>query len=389
MIRVLARRVGERGFEFGANLLYSCLRFNRIGRLQLRNEFLENGSLIDYGTATDVTVPEPDAYNRYIPEVDRMMGTHRIPQPFVGTIENARLVGAPPLAVSGYRYIEDASVSPNVQFLNMVNSLTSAPDRIRSGSVEGEPLEEAVLLHNSWVGGYFHWVAETLTRLEGVERYIEETGNRPKLVVGPDLNSFQRRSLELLGYRDDDLVNWDSLYCTVDRLVVPSMRRAIDPGKPSPFPHAWLRDTLRERALNNVDTSRFSSRVYISRQDAKSRRVVNEDEVLTALEEYGFESYLLTEMDVEEVIALFAQADCIVTPHGAALTDVIYTDDAAVVELMRDDRHDGVYYMTTKQVGGWYGYLECESVDFDLSVEIDELRKIVDAAIRRDSPGAI
>ncbi|WP_265107817.1 glycosyltransferase family 61 protein [Halosolutus halophilus] len=306
----------------------------------------------------------------------------------MGSFSDARLVGSPPLAVTGSKYVADASVSPNVQTLNVIRSLRESPKRIVAGNGRRDDIEEAVLLHNSWDDGYFHWVAETLTRLEGVEQYTNETGRTPKLIVGPSLNSFQRETLELLGY-DDDLVHWDAAYCEVERLVVPSMRREINPPEPSPFSYQWLRESLRDRALRAVDTSRFSNRVYISRDDATSRRVLNEQAVLERLDVYGFERYELSSMSVLETIALFAQADCVVTPHGAGLTDLIYTDGVSVVELMPIDRVNGIYYMLTKHVGGWYGYVGCETKDTDLAVDLGRLDTIVQSALAREAIGQL
>ncbi|WP_049923566.1 glycosyltransferase family 61 protein [Halopiger djelfimassiliensis] len=386
-VKSIGRRLGERGFPYATKV--AGLNCARITRTELYDRAARNGSLIDYGEFESVTVPEPDAFVDELPEMNRWIGTHTISKPFVGVLSDVRLVGSPPLAFSGSKYVADASVSRNVQTLNVINSARETPKRILSGNGRGERLEEAVLLHHSWVDGYFHWVAETLTRLEGVERYAAETGRRPTLIVGPELTSFQRESLALLGYEREDLRNWQTAHCTVDRLVVPSMRREIDPPNPSPFSHRWLRTRLRETALREADTSRFSERVYISRGDAASRRVVNEPEVEARLESYGFDSYRLAEMSVQETIALFAQADCLVAPHGAGLTDLIYTDDAAVLEFMPRDRVNGVYFMLSKQVGDWYGYLACDRPGVDLVVDVDDLESMLEAALDRERPGRI
>ncbi len=381
-LKALIRNIEEKGFSY-ANTLVTLDR-NKVTRAELYDLFVKNGSLIDYGEPESVTVSEPDAVVEELPEMDRWQGTYTISKPFVGVVNDARIVGSPPLAISGSNYIADASVSPNVQTLNVIKSIPRTPKRIVSGNGKREPIDEGVLLHNSWHGGYFHWVAETLTRLESVEKYIERTGRKPKLIVGPDLNSFQAESLALLGYDRDDLVHWRSAYCEVERLVVPSMRREIDPPNPSPFSHWWLRNTLRRRALDEIDTSRFSNRVYISRNDADTRRVLNESDLATVLDKYGFETYQLSKMKVEETIALFAQADCIVAPHGAGLADLIHTDDVALIEFMPEDRVNGVYYMLAKQVGGWYGYIGCQTHGSDITVPPQGLERSITAAIDRD-----
>ncbi|ELY45340.1 MULTISPECIES: glycosyltransferase family 61 protein [Natronorubrum] len=386
-LETLTKTVESRGFACAVAL--TTLDRNRVTRAELYDQFVENDTLIEYGHPESVTVSEPDGYAGKIPGMDRWRGRYTVSKPFVGVVHDAHLVGSPPLAVTESGYVADASVSPNVQTLNVINSVRESPKRIATGNGRREDIDEAVLLHNSWDGGYFHWVAETLTRLEGVEQYTAETGRTPKLIVGPDLNSYQLETLELLGYDSDDLIRWDATYCQVDRLVVPAMRREINPPSPSPFSHQWLRESLREQALRAVDTSRFSDRVYISRNDATSRRVRNERDAFKRLEHAGFERYELSSMAVKETIALFAQADCIVTPHGAGLTDLIYADNVSVVELMPINRVNGIYYMLTKQVDGWYGYIGCETNESDLIVDVDDLEAMVDAALARDSVGQL
>lgn len=383
----LVTSIGERGFPYAKKIVTSSS--NRIDRDELHELFRRNDSLIEYGESETVAVPEPDASVGRLPEMERWSGTYTISKPFVGVVNGARIVGSPPLAVLGSKYIADASVSPNVQTLNAIQSATRVPKRIVTGNGKRADIDEAVLLHHSWADGYFHWVAESLTRLEGIEKYVQETERRPKLIVGPELNSFQEESLALLGYDRSDLIRWQFAYCGVDRLVVPSMRREIDPPNPSPFSHRWLRETLRERATRDVDTTQFSKRVYISRDDAESRRVVNETDVMDVLEEYGFESYTLSNMTVEETIALFARAECIVAPHGAGLADLIYTEDVSVIEFMPEDRINGIFYMVTKQVDGWYGYLACDMRGVDIEVDIGHLEEIVDVAIDEERPGQI
>lgn len=65
-------------------------------------------------------------------------------------------------------------------------------------------------------------------------------------------------------------------------------------------------------------------RIYISRDDARLRRVLNERRLLPRLESLGFERAVLGELPVARQIALFRQADIVVAPHGAGLTHIAW-----------------------------------------------------------------
>ncbi|MFC7058800.1 glycosyltransferase family 61 protein [Halovenus salina] len=315
-----------------------------------------------------------------------MKGEHRISKPFVGVLSDVTLVGSHPFVLYEGEYVKESSVKPTIQTLNFINSLSNTPKRIIGKNNTKQEIDVACLLHHSWVDGYFHWIAETITRLEGVKEYEERTNSSPKLILGPNLNDFQRETLNLLGYSDNDLIQWTSAYGKVKKLVIPTLRREINPKIPSPFAYHWIREQLRNKCMEHVNTSKFSNRVYISRDDAEERRVVNESEVMKTLNGYGFEKYILSNMCVAEIIALFAQADVIVGPHGAGLTDIIYTEDVAVIEFHPEDRLNGVYFMITEQLNGWYGYLLCASKSKktnDIVVNVDELEEVLIAAIDR------
>jgi capsular polysaccharide biosynthesis protein len=304
-----------------------------------------------YGDAEHYRFSAPD---HAVPEIRELDGEYVLPQPFVAVAEDARLVGPYPFAVVEDGIAIDATVAATVTALNLFYTLRDAveegPHRTFGGGRQS--FDGAVLLYNCWNGGYYHWVAETLTRLEGVEAYTERTGETPTLIVGPDFGGFQRETLELLGYGPDDWVEWEYAVADVDELVIPSVRREINRGALSPVAVDWLRDRMRPVVRERVDLDRFADRVYISRDDATRRRVINEDELVAELEAHGFERYYLAEMSTAETMGLMMQDEIVVGPHGAGLTDIIFADDAAVIELCRGERPDSrAYYTLASQVG--------------------------------------
>jgi capsular polysaccharide biosynthesis protein len=337
-------------------------------------------------------VTKPKAYNIWAEEMDRMRGEHQISKPFVGTLSNVHLFGSPPLVFYDRSNVKEATIKSTIRSLNVINSIYNLPYQLISNKNSENQIDEAVLLHHSWTSGYFHWIAETIVQLEGIEKYIIKTGHRPKLIVGPELNQFQSEILNLLGYGPEYLINWTNYYAKVDKLVIPSVRREINPGRPSPFPYHWIRDRLRKKCMCEINTDRFSDRVYISRNDAGERRVINEDEVHNTLKNYGFKKYTLSTMNVKEVVTLFAQAEIIIGPHGAGLTDIIYADNVSVIEFHPEDRLNGIYFMLTEQVDSWYGYLICQSMarrTNDMIVNVDELEKLLHSAITKENDGKI
>jgi hypothetical protein len=319
-------------------------------------------------------------------DVAAVAGEYTLPRPFVGVLDDASLVGPYPLAVVDGRVVLDATVSPVVTLLNLVYG---AGDAV-SGTVNlsewtrTAEFDSAVLLYNCWNGGYYHWLTDTLPRLEGVQAYAARTGDHPTLIVGPDFGGFQRETLELLGYGPDDWMEWDVAQARVDRLVVPSSPREFytPQGEISPTPVDWLRTEVRTRVAGRVDPDQFSSLVYISRDDADRRQVTNEAELMDALAPLGFERYLLAQMSTVETISLLMHADVIVGPHGAGLTDIVFADDATVIELCRGRRpNTPAYRVLASQVGLDHRYVPCRVDGPDLEADVDAVLAAVEAEL--------
>lgn len=386
----VARNAALSVFHTSAYALVDVLSPLVLDRAALLGRLQANGTLQGYGREREVEIGLPAGEDHVDTFVERV-GTYTISRPFVGEVRNARLVGAYPVPLdSDGRVVLEGLVSPEVLALNVASS---ALDCVRNPPRElptGDPgsVERAALLLNRWNDGYYHWTVETLTRLEGVERYAERTGERPKLVVGPDPTGFQLESLALLGYDRSDLLTWDRRLGRVDRLVVPSVRRELNPGTVSPVAYWWLRERMRQAADEEVTDGEFSKYVYVSREDAPRRRVRNEDEVLEVLRPLGFEKYVLSDHGVAENVALFAGAEVVVAPHGAGLTNLLYADDASVVELFRANDVRPEYFVLSQQVGHEYRYLLCDYEGPDLVVDTAALEAVLARAMPDELRGA-
>jgi len=64
--------------------------------------------------------------------------------------------------------------------------------------------------------------------------------------------------------------------------------------------------------------------LYLSRQDATTRRLLHEPGLIKRLERLGFEVVLCSQLTLEEQILLFQQAEMVVGPHGAALVNLLF-----------------------------------------------------------------
>jgi capsular polysaccharide biosynthesis protein len=191
------------------------------------------------------------------------------------------------------------------------------------------------------------------------------------LLISADAPPFVDETLDLLDWPDSRIVRADHESYRVSELLVPSFpdRRSMD--------FEWLREEVLRSVSDHSPES--ETNIYVSRANGVERRVVNEDEVMDTLREFNFECYLLEERSLAENARLFANADIIVGPHGAGLTDIIFAGDATLIELF-GQKVKQPYKLLAEAVGVDYEPVHCMPESTDIVVDIEELsERIVQA----------
>lgn len=200
--------------------------------------------------------------------------------------------------------------------------------QFRLPACQQEPGTVAVI---ATAGGntFFHWLTDALPRIEIVRQaFPGGLGAIDKFLINSGIPVIVE-SLELLGIPHDKLIPCHSrLHIRASQLVVPSLVGGVGNLPP------WACQFLRESFLPQAASLPRVPRLYISRSKARYRRVANELAVLNYLAKFGFESVCLEEYSFKEQIALLSQAEMVVAPHGAGLTNLIWCKpQTRVVEI--------------------------------------------------------
>ncbi|WP_410768839.1 glycosyltransferase family 61 protein [Fontibacillus sp. BL9] len=186
---------------------------------------------------------------------------------------------------------------------------------------------------------YFHWLYDVLPRFAMLQASPVPYS---AIIMNPNpYGPFVEQTWSMLGISGDMVIRASpELYIRPKRLVVPSLMMN------SHYP-PWATQTLRRLMLPFRDTGlTVPERIYISRSKADTRRIVNEDQVIRCLEEYGFASVCLEEYTVAEQIQLFAAAKAIVGPHGAGLANLAFCSPGTrIIELFHNEHIVPTYWM--------------------------------------------
>ena len=179
---------------------------------------------------------------------------------------------------------------------------------------------------------YYHWTMDGLARLAATpETEIAACDG----VLHPDFTlGFQRDSYRRLGLALPPRPVARGTTLRVERMVVPWSVLGEHRPHPSVLP-------LFQRMARNPPPAPapglYPTRLYIDRGGSENRRLTNETALIEALAGLGFVAVRLEDYALSAQIALFANAEMIVAPHGAGLTNMVYAGKRTkLVELLMD-----------------------------------------------------
>jgi hypothetical protein len=182
------------------------------------------------------------------------------------------------------------------------------------------------LIHTPGFRNYFHWMTESLPRLEALREYRRQgLGRLDRILIGqPDPKGFVMEAVALFFPDLLPLVQCveksrfdmeEALFFLDWRGVAPVFTRI------KPTTALFLERLAAQMEALPRGPGRA---LLISRKDVDNRCLVNEDALLQAFAPLGLEAVRFTGMQVAEQMRLMSEARLVVGVHGAGLTNAIF-----------------------------------------------------------------
>lgn len=229
---------------------------------------------------------------------------------------------------------------------------------------------------DDWSLGYFHWLCDVLPRIVIAS---DELRNSTLLLPHDFQNvEFVHASLETLGVTNIEYIP-DGEVVKCSQMFLP--RQTAASGDFNEPVIAEVRDHFRRRLKSSAIN--HDRRVYVSRENAAKRRVVNEQQVQDLLKEYDFELVRAEELTFLEQVELFGSARYLIGAHGAGMTNMLFMPDKSHMLEFRKvgDNVNNCYFNMASALGIAYYYQLCvaprdeDAHLADLHVDTEVLRK--------------
>lgn len=215
---------------------------------------------------------------------------------------------------------------------------------------------ESALVIDDWSYGYFHWLADVLPRILTIKDRLHDVSlllpQRYKQL------EFVEASLKPFGISQIEYIDPDEV------LVCGNL---IMPTQTAPSGHyneELIRDVGKLITGHYGDETRNtpSDRVYISRAGAPKRRVVNEDELKTVLEKFGFRTIRSEDYSFADQVRIASGARYLISNHGAGLTNILFMGPGTKVLELRHatDSINNCYFTLASALQLDYFYQRCE-----------------------------
>ncbi len=174
-------------------------------------------------------------------------------------------------------------------------------------------------------GHIFHWLFESVVPLLA---FLKNGGSDLGLglLVNARRSGIQQVTLDYLKARHG--IDTVEALGAGDAARVPELHAAVavpyDPLALKPAAGIGMLTDFGQFIAQDTPESGFPKRIYISRNDARLRRVVNEDRLMAILEKRGFARVTLGGMPMARQVQHFRQAEAVVAPHGAGLAHLAW-----------------------------------------------------------------
>ena len=226
-------------------------------------------------------------------------------------------------------------------------------------------------------GNFCHYLFDGMTR---VLHYVDHFGYRDEIFV---FGGIPGRYQELIGQALCEVarIPVSSLYFPDRGLLLKGARKCVwfsDQKElhvhPAQMAHPQSLDVLNRLTEHVPGTPSSARRLYVSRGDADRRRIVNEAEVIAALQGRGFVPVQLAKLPIEEQVGLFRNAEIVVAPHGMGLTHISMGKRLGrVIELFHPEAGTDAYASVARSAGMRYDHVLGQGVpathsDFSVSV---------------------
>ena len=243
------------------------------------------------------------------------------------------------------------------------------------------------VLKSQWQNYYGHWIHDILSRLfllqdsglfDKIDTFIISQGCKAK---------FYKESIEIFGIKnvinvpDEKKIECENLFFSSFPSILPSK------------PLKWQCDKFLELTQNLLKKSNinFYDKIYISRRKVKTRKILNEKELIDILINLGYKVIYPEDYSVADQFCLFNKAKKIISVLGSGLTNIVCcSSNTSVLGIVANICYEDCHRYICDTIGmKYYEYIENNPKNihyfyniknrnrFNFTIDLDNFKKVL------------
>lgn len=235
-------------------------------------------------------------------------------------------------------------------------------------------ISKAIWITDTWSIGYFHWFTDALPRLIAAEKFLDN-----HVVLLPKAYQKQQfilQSLEMLNLKIE-------FYSSYQRVHVAELILSSHTASVSGNYNKHLINRIRKKFYWK-NTLTPNKKIYISRQRAEKRKILNEDSLIPVLKCFGYEIHFFEDYEFKHQLTLMNQTKNLVSLHGAGLTNMLFMPKGGKILELRNanDPFNNCYFSLASDLGHDYFYTSnigdsIETHEVNITVDIQSLKEVL------------
>lgn len=203
--------------------------------------------------------------------------------------------------------------------------------------------------------GYFHWLFEIMPNILHVLSRFPES----KILVSTKSPKYLLDAIELLLGTEEYKTRIIFAQCPlkISNLIMPQIEVY------SGFVHTKDIENLRIMFRGKVNTNGNITEkfFYISRSRSPKRKLSNEADLENRLQDFGFKVIYAEELPFNDQVTCFSGARFIIGPHGAGLSNMIWSDlPCEIIEIFPFNLFNDCYARLAAGLGFGYDFVVCD-----------------------------
>ena len=181
-------------------------------------------------------------------------------------------------------------------------------------------------------GNYSHWFVDELPRLVSVLPHLPP---ETKFIVSNPVQEFKVQSLEAMGVGKERLIPVKGHFEThCERLWFATPLGSCEWASTSPSVFRQIGEALL-RAYGGT-SGPTPAKIFISRSSTAYKRLINEDQLLPLIKEFGFSVVQAEKLSLAQQVRTFSKAKVVLAAHGSGMTNMLFSPPPALLLELQD-----------------------------------------------------